>query len=64
LLWCHLVYVPTQLVHALNFPQKTISHRRRPFHFAFDDAILLASYVIDKRTDFLGRQQQWRSSAT
>jgi hypothetical protein len=29
------------------------------FHdFAIDDAILLASYVIDRRADFLGRQQQ------
>src|SRR5215831_4252226 len=28
------------------------------FHdFAIDDAIFLASYVIDKRADFLGRQQ-------
>jgi len=28
------------------------------FHdFAFDVAIFLASYIIDKRADFLGRQQ-------
>jgi hypothetical protein len=28
------------------------------FHdFAFDVAILLASYIIDERADFLGRQQ-------
>src|SRR5215469_424746 len=28
---CHLVDVLAQLVHALNFTQKAISHRRRPF---------------------------------
>jgi hypothetical protein len=55
---CHLIDVLAQLVHALNFTQKAISHRRRPFHdFAFGDAIFLASYVIERRTDFLGRQQ-------
>jgi hypothetical protein len=31
------------------------------FHdFAIDDAIFLTSYVIDKRADFLGRQQHGR----
>src|SRR5215467_7995140 len=34
------------------------------FHdFAFEDAIFLASYVIDKRADFLGRQQHVASSS-
>src|SRR5262249_38792431 len=28
---CHLIDVLAQLVHALNFTQKAISHRRRPF---------------------------------
>jgi hypothetical protein len=28
------------------------------YDFAIDDAIFLASYVIDKRADFLGRQQR------
>src|SRR5215471_10667973 len=33
------------------------------FHdFAFDDALFLASYVIDKRADFLGRQQHVAAS--
>jgi hypothetical protein len=50
--------VASHVVHALNFTQKAISHRRRPSHdLAFDDAILLTSYVSDKRADFLGRQQ-------
>src|SRR6516165_4539260 len=57
-LWGHLVDVLAQLVHALNFMQKAISHCRRPFYdFAFGDAIFLASYIIDERADFLGRQQ-------
>jgi len=30
------------------------------FHdFAFDVAIFLASYIIDKRANFLGRQHTW-----
>jgi hypothetical protein len=34
------------------------------FHdFAIDDAIFLASYVIDRRADFLGRQQHVASSS-
>jgi hypothetical protein len=28
---CHLVDVPAQLVHVLNFTQKAISHGRHPF---------------------------------
>src|SRR5215831_9903229 len=28
------------------------------YDFAIDDAIFLASYIIDKRADFLGRQQR------
>jgi hypothetical protein len=31
------------------------------FHdFAFDDAIHVASYIIDERADFLGRQRHGR----
>jgi hypothetical protein len=44
-------------VHALNFAQEAISHRRYPFsRLPFDVAIFLASYIIDKRADFIGRQ--------
>src|SRR6516164_871410 len=43
---CHLIDVPAQLVHALNFTQKAISHCRRPFYdFAFYVGIFLASYI-------------------
>jgi hypothetical protein len=54
----HLVDFPAQLVHALNFTQKAISHRRRRPLFATSPSMMLASYIIDERADFLGRQQQ------
>src|SRR5262249_33311436 len=42
----HLVDVLAQLVHALNFMQKAISHCRRPFYdFAVYVGIFLASYI-------------------
>jgi hypothetical protein len=45
-------------VHALNFTQKVISHRRRPFsRLRLRCRDLLASYIIEKLADFLGRQQ-------
>jgi hypothetical protein len=55
--------VLAQLVHALNFMQKAINHRRCLFHdFAFDVAIFLVSYIIDERASFLGRQQHVAAS--
>src|SRR5262245_35213588 len=50
-----------------NWCMRLISCKKRSaivvvlFHdFAIDDAIFLASYIIDERADFLGRQQHGR----
>jgi hypothetical protein len=60
---CHLVDVPAQLVHVLNFTQKRSAIVVVLFHdFAFDVAIFLASHIIDGRANFLGRQQHVAAS--